>query len=392
MPPFDRIMPNIPMGLDSPMEDFVGAVWRTPLDMGRMPLPEPGQLAFPDIFQQVGALAAENPLRGMEDVFQNASNVEFSTPEQNQKSGKQPDFFVNAAGKLTKNPNRQSKPGDPLNVEIQSDRNEFMSQLQGSVIQSIIDKFLSNHPGMESFPHTWQEVLQRLHQATNGNAEDASGGDNTAYGAPTGSASGGSGGDGIRNGNGAGDRNNGGSGNYPVGNDAGVGDSGSAPIRPVNDLAPPVEVKGKVFPVSGYHGGKVQLHHGSSDGASDIFAPEGTPIFTMLGGEVVGVGSGGLGGNTITVRQKDGNLAYYAHMQAQAAKADGTPLKAGDKLETGEVLGRVGQTGNAAGTGSHLHIGVGREIQNGSGPEGGAGTNFDLTDTLNVILATSRSV
>lgn len=163
-------------------------------------------------------------------------------------------------------------------------------------------------------------------------------------------------------------------------------------IRPEEGLAPPVEVAGKVFPVEGYSGARLGLHHGASDGAVDIFAREGTPVRALLGGEVVSVGSGGLGGNTITIRQSDGKIAYYAHMQARAARQDGTPIRSGDLIVTGDMVGRVGQTGNAAGTGSHLHLGVGDTIQSGSGPEGGAGTNFNLTGTINGILAATRRV
>ena len=365
MPPFDgNILQNMPMGLNSAMGDIASSAWQMPMDLGRMPGIEPAQLGFSDIFQQVGAMSADNIGMALGDTLKNASNVAFSTPEMNQLAGKQADFFVNAAGKLTKNPASQAKPGDPLNIEIQGQGADLMNQFQGSAVQSIIDTFLASHPGMASFPKTWQDVLNLLHQAATGTSDDESAMQRAAY-----SNFGATGGGGDSGGGGAG----------------GGGGGGGEAIRPVEGLAPPVVVDGKVFPVVGYHG-KVQMHHGSSDGAADLFAPAGTPIQAMEGGEVLKVSSDGMGGNTITIRQADGKLAYYAHMEASAAREDGKPLQEGDTITTGEVIGRVGETGNAAGTGSHLHIGVGDDIQNGGGAEGGAGTNFNLTGTLNAIL------
>jgi hypothetical protein len=45
-------------------------------------------------------------------------------------------------------------------------------------------------------------------------------------------------------------------------------------------------------------------------------------------------------------------------------------------------LGGVGDTGNAKGTGAHLHLGKGYGIISGSGPQGGAGRDFDLISWL----------
>lgn len=124
---------------------------------------------------------------------------------------------------------------------------------------------------------------------------------------------------------------------------------------------------GYSFPVLGYKG-SIDLHHGESANAADIMAPAGTGIVAMRGGTVVDASYNQLGGNTVTIRGDDGLLYYYAHMQQPALVA------AGAHIQTGAALGYVGNTGNAANTPSHLHLGIGRDIQSGDGAEGGAGT------------------
>lgn len=395
MPPFDGNLFSLPSpNLGLSMGDIASAAWRLPPMIDRLPQLEPASLSFDNIFHQTQNSGLELQPAQMEELCKNAGNIQFTSPGQDQHSGKPPDFFLNPSGKLMKNPAAEPpRPGEPLNIEVQANPAELTPELQ-QAIQSVLDTFRKYHPQMQSFPRTWEDAMNMLSRASYADSAspgslsgDASGQDNSSQ-----SGADSMGGGNADGGSCAGD--SGGSGDSGgAGGGSSIGDSGTGgPIEPVNDLAPPIEADGKVFPVDGYHGGKVQLHHGSCDGAADIFAPEGTPVRAMVGGVVEMVNSGGLGGNTITIRQADGNVAYYAHMHAHTAKADGTPLKPGDKIDTGEVIGLVGKTGNAASVGSHLHIGVGRSIQNGAGPEGGAGTNFDLTDTLNAILGRGATV
>lgn len=134
------------------------------------------------------------------------------------------------------------------------------------------------------------------------------------------------------------------------------------------------------FPVQGYQG-QVQLHWGEDRGASDIFAPAGTPVVAMVDGTIESAGYSEIGGNNVTLRGKDGNLYYMAHLI-------GTPLvKAGQQVTQGTPLGGVGDTGNAKGKGAHLHIGIGPSIISGTGPKGGSGANFDAVGLLQNTLA-----
>lgn len=84
----------------------------------------------------------------------------------------------------------------------------------------------------------------------------------------------------------------------------------------------------------------------------DIFANEGTPVIAAEGGTVVKAGnSGGLGGLRVWVRDNDGLLHYYAHMNE-------VHVNEGDRVVAGQQLGGVGRTGNARNTPPHLHYSV----------------------------------
>jgi murein DD-endopeptidase MepM/ murein hydrolase activator NlpD len=135
---------------------------------------------------------------------------------------------------------------------------------------------------------------------------------------------------------------------------------------------------GHVFPVKGFTG-RVNLHHGVHEGASDLFAPKGTPVLVMNGGRVTHAGTEStdrFGGNNVLIKADDGLTYYYAHGDRPPA------MGVGQRVETGEFIFGVGDTGNARGTGDHLHIGIGHGIQDGVGPAGGAGINFNAVELM----------
>lgn len=140
------------------------------------------------------------------------------------------------------------------------------------------------------------------------------------------------------------------------------------------------EADGYAFPVAGYDKSSVQLHWGQNAGGTDIFAERGTPVVAARGGTVTSAGLSEVGGYNVTISQDNGLIAYYAHM-------DQPPLvKAGQQVETGQQVGVVGDSGNAKGTGTHLHFGMGTDIVSGTGPQGGTGANFDAVTLLNKVL------
>ena len=122
--------------------------------------------------------------------------------------------------------------------------------------------------------------------------------------------------------------------------------------------AEPVAVRGELrFPVSGFGTGAVISVFGDRRGSSrlhqgiDIKAPKGTPVVAVADGFVERINDGGSGGRQLYLRDVEGRLFYYAHLDDWSVE-EFTAVKAGD------VLGTVGNTGNASATTPHLHFEV----------------------------------
>lgn len=93
---------------------------------------------------------------------------------------------------------------------------------------------------------------------------------------------------------------------------------------------------------------------GRSHDAIDIAAPAGTPVVAALEGEVVKLFQSEKGGITIYQLSPDKKLVfYYAHLQRYS---DG--IHEGKYLRQGEVIGYVGDTGNAGAGNYHLHFSI----------------------------------
>ena len=91
---------------------------------------------------------------------------------------------------------------------------------------------------------------------------------------------------------------------------------------------------------------------GRSHRGVDIFAKRGTPVVSATKGIVLRVGTNELGGQVVNVLGPGGQVHYYAHLDRHGS------FRPGDEVRPGDVLGYVGDTGNARGTPPHLHYGV----------------------------------
>ena len=159
---------------------------------------------------------------------------------------------------------------------------------------------------------------------------------------------------------------------YNIGYGAGQGEIMVAGDKEVVDPAggPPVTVAeavvvgptGLAIPVVGVKPGELvdtytQARTGGAriHDAIDIMAPEATPVIAAAPGRVEKLYfSNGGGGITAYVRSDDGRwIYYYAHLLTYAPG-----LAEGQIVRRGQVIGRVGHTGNASPDGPHLHFAI----------------------------------
>jgi peptidoglycan LD-endopeptidase LytH len=127
----------------------------------------------------------------------------------------------------------------------------------------------------------------------------------------------------------------------------------NALFAPLNGLNLQMPVVG----VQGYHlsnswgaardGGK-RRHKGI-----DIFAPKGTAVVAVADGIISYIGDQPKGGQCVWLTTENGASFYYAHLDRWAPG-----LYEGMEVRSGDLLGYVGNTGNARTTPAHLHFGV----------------------------------
>lgn len=111
------------------------------------------------------------------------------------------------------------------------------------------------------------------------------------------------------------------------------------------DSAAPVFMTPASGRYSSYYGERWnRMHKGV-----DIAAPIGTPIKAAEGGEITFSGTKGGFGKCIIVKHKNGYETVYGHISKLIGKT-------GDKVNKGEVIAEVGNTGRS--TGPHLHFEV----------------------------------
>ena len=91
-----------------------------------------------------------------------------------------------------------------------------------------------------------------------------------------------------------------------------------------------------------------RLHEGQ-----DIFAPEGTPIFSATKGYITKITNQTIGGNSVFIIGAGGRTYFYTHLERFPDN-----IRIGQPVTTDTVVGFVGKTGNAAATPPHLHFGV----------------------------------
>ena len=112
------------------------------------------------------------------------------------------------------------------------------------------------------------------------------------------------------------------------------------------------------FPVAGMRSNIGGFWGDSRDGGVrkhkgiDIFAKKGTAVVAVSDGVIVKKAKTPIGGKTLWLKPNRYSwTAYYAHLDKQL-------VKRGQRVRKGQVIGTVGNTGNARTTPSHLHFGI----------------------------------
>jgi len=112
----------------------------------------------------------------------------------------------------------------------------------------------------------------------------------------------------------------------------------------------PVEGKG-MSSIGGLFGdprdGGKRKHHGV-----DIFGKRHTSVYAPIDGYISRVGESEMGGLYVWIRNPKNSISlYFAHLQTQSVKIN-------DNVKVGDLLGTIGNTGNAINTPPHLHFGI----------------------------------
>jgi len=121
-------------------------------------------------------------------------------------------------------------------------------------------------------------------------------------------------------------------------------------IRPFPSLGFPVKGKNSRS-IASFFGdprdGGSRDHHGV-----DIFAARHTPVLAPSDASVTRVGEGVIGGRYIWLYDSKRSMnLYFAHLETQE-------VSRGETVSAGQVIGTVGNSGNARTTAPHLHFGI----------------------------------
>ena len=106
----------------------------------------------------------------------------------------------------------------------------------------------------------------------------------------------------------------------------------------------------------------------------DIMASKGAPLVSPTEAVVIRTGTGDSSGKTVTTANPGGETYIYMHL-------DEILVRAGDVLKVGDIIGYVGDTGNAKGGAAHLHFEI-RKSRKALDPYKRIKEEFSLEDKI----------
>jgi murein DD-endopeptidase MepM/ murein hydrolase activator NlpD len=131
-------------------------------------------------------------------------------------------------------------------------------------------------------------------------------------------------------------------------------------VRTTAAATPRAATVKRVFPIRGCSASYGHSHHDYP--ATDVFAARGCSVVAPMAGRVDEVTTvdrwssrtnrgADRGGISWSIVGDDGVRYYGSHLSTLT-------VKAGQRVRAGQLLGTVGSTGSARGTGTHLHFGL----------------------------------
>lgn len=110
----------------------------------------------------------------------------------------------------------------------------------------------------------------------------------------------------------------------------------------------------------------------------DMMALDGTPIVSPTDAVVIRVGDGSSSGKYVSTANPGDETFVYMHL------SDVADIDEGDVLEAGDLIGYVGNTGNASGGAAHLHFEI-REDREPTDPYERITHEFSLEDKMEFL-------
>jgi hypothetical protein len=131
--------------------------------------------------------------------------------------------------------------------------------------------------------------------------------------------------------------------------------------------APQIERYPLTFPVDGPHSFTDDFGAPRSEGrlhqGNDLFADKMTPVVAAADGSILRISYGERAGRYIVLEHEDGWLSYYIHLNNDTPGTDDglyeewpAGITKGAAVAAGDLLGYVGDSGNAEDTPAHLHF------------------------------------
>ncbi|MGH8911845.1 MAG: M23 family metallopeptidase [Acidimicrobiia bacterium] len=113
------------------------------------------------------------------------------------------------------------------------------------------------------------------------------------------------------------------------------------------------------FTSSWGHARSGHRHHGN-----DLMAPKMTPVYAAADGVVLWIRDRGTAGRYVTLEHRDGWETWYMHLNDDNPGTDdssapldlGVAVEVGDVVAAGDLIGWVGDSGNAEGSSPHNHF------------------------------------